>query len=201
MSDFSQPVSIPVSDPDAVLTTTIDVKNGRHQVYCDLCGKLILLTKFAAPGALLEHRSSNRCQELRKRRDKHLEKEYQASVIRSKNTFSSLGPIPSSSGSQTPSAAHSVTPTPPPPSVIPHVNPPLPHNLVPPSLHVPAPTMPISVPVSYRSRRIPEPVCPGIHIHWTPGSVFTTYAYHQHNTRTLSWEPVAFENEGDLVGD
>jgi hypothetical protein len=37
--------------------------------------------------------------------------------------------------------------------------------------------------------------CKGVKVHWTPGSVWSTYPYCQHEYFELPWEPIAFENK------
>ncbi|THH13601.1 hypothetical protein EW146_g6638 [Bondarzewia mesenterica] len=37
--------------------------------------------------------------------------------------------------------------------------------------------------------------CKGSLVEWTPGSVWSTYPYHQHDARDWSWEPIGFENK------
>jgi hypothetical protein len=34
--------------------------------------------------------------------------------------------------------------------------------------------------------------CPGIVVDWTPGSVWDSYPYQVHTTRSLGWQPIAF---------
>lgn len=36
--------------------------------------------------------------------------------------------------------------------------------------------------------------CPGVLVEWSAGSVWSTYPYHRHESNSLPWEPIAFEN-------
>lgn len=37
------------------------------------------------------------------------------------------------------------------------------------------------------------PECTGVLVHWTAGSIWDTYPYHQHGIRSLPWEPIGFD--------
>ncbi|KAH9923817.1 uncharacterized protein B0H18DRAFT_934574 [Fomitopsis serialis] len=47
---------------------------------------------------------------------------------------------------------------------------------------------------SHSSPSPKHPKCRGILVHWTPGSVWDTYPFHRHESRTFPWELVGIEN-------
>jgi hypothetical protein len=54
----------------------------------------------------------------------------------------------------------------------------------------------IPVPPPSGLARIP---CPGLAILWTPGSIWETYPYHQHEIRAVGWMPVSFGEEDNEI--
>src|ERR1700735_4467373 len=41
--------------------------------------------------------------------------------------------------------------------------------------------------------------CPGIAVNWVPGSVWDTYPYQVHTTRSLGWQPIAFSKATNSI--
>ena len=41
--------------------------------------------------------------------------------------------------------------------------------------------------------------CPGLAILWTPGSIWETYPYHQHEIWAVGWQPVSFGDEENEI--
>lgn len=41
--------------------------------------------------------------------------------------------------------------------------------------------------------------CPGLDVIWTPGSIWATYPYHQHDIRAVGWKPVRFQEEENII--
>lgn len=54
------PVSFKFPD-GAVIWTQVNEHSGKREIICDLCGKLIELTRYANPSAFVNHRESARC--------------------------------------------------------------------------------------------------------------------------------------------
>ncbi|KAJ7766390.1 hypothetical protein DFH07DRAFT_769929 [Mycena maculata] len=150
----------------------------RHLVDCDLCGTEIKLTVVANIQRLTEHRGSDKC---RKAAMKRPQASWNATPTAPAPRLPALNILPQmpttpfpgptthtrnpSMGTLADSSANLHTSAPIPSS--PHLRPPLVSNLP----------------------------CPGVAVDWTPGSIWATYPYLQHEVWSIGWEPIAFGHQ------
>jgi hypothetical protein len=68
-----EPITFTV-DEGIQLTTRVNPATGCHEVACDQCARIIVLTSHGSPQPLFQHRLSKKCTALRNAQDKARER-------------------------------------------------------------------------------------------------------------------------------
>ncbi|PPR04251.1 hypothetical protein CVT26_004196 [Gymnopilus dilepis] len=177
----TEPVSITVA-PGIVVTTTINALTGQHIIECDLCTRKIRLPKTGHPDNFYRHRNHCPLRNKDATAPKELQiKQYQVPINQSASTSGLSTSEYVRQPSQTPQISQII-------SSLSHL-----HTESRPQ----SPTFPLlSVPMI---RRPKLRLCPGIDVEWSAGSIWATYAYHQHEGDSLPWTPVGFDSKNNTI--
>jgi len=175
------------------LYTDVDPTTGLHYLQCNRCSEVITLTVTGNPRNFIRHQEGNSCPRLAKSRGLS----HPAFERPSRLHVPAFSTAPSSLFSEGPSARlpaiissfsrmHAHSPTPPPETPSPQSS----HFHVPDTSDNNIPSIIITAP----------PQCPGVEVPWSPGSIWSTYPYHQHKLRSLGWRPTGFiEDENKIL--
>jgi hypothetical protein len=181
------------------LSTSIDPDSGTHYIDCHRCGDSITLTVTGHLRNFYNHINGTVC---KKNLSKdgvhntgsrssafHLQTSSSSSVSPSESPISSVSGIISSFSNLHASSPHGPHPTPVPEILDSRVL--RPHASASAS-HASAASIP--------SIQIPKlELCPGVEISWAPGSIWSTYPYHQHLIHTIGWTPASFNKTENKI--
>jgi hypothetical protein len=167
-----------VIDVDGLqVSTSIDAESGTHYIDCHRCGDSITLTVTGHPRNFYNHINGNVCKRNLSRNHNNPSQSstfhVQTSVSGIISSFSNLH-------------ASSPNPTPAPEMLD--------------SRMLRSHASHVATPPSVPSIQIPKlALCPGAEIVWAPGSIWSTYPYHQHLIHTIGWTPASFNKTKDKL--
>ena len=176
------------------LSTSIDAESGTHYIDCHRCGDSITLTVTGHPRNFINHINGKVCKRNLTRRHNNMSQSSTFHVQTSSlpvghHSAAPVSPVDSVSGiissfSNLHASSSHLTPAPK------MLNSGMLHP------HVSHAETPQSVP----SIQIPKlDPCPGAEIMWDPGSIWSTYPYHQHLIHTMGWTPVSFNKTENKI--
>ena len=175
------------------LSTSIDAESGTHYIDCHRCGDSITLTVTGHPRNFYNHINGNVCKRNVSRDHDNLSQSSNFHVLQTSSPGHYSGapasPVDGVSGiisSFSNLHASSPNPAPAPKMIYSRVSHPnASHAAMPPS--VPSIQLPKLEP------------CPGAEIVWDPGSIWSTYPYHQHLIHTIGWTPTSFNKTENKI--
>lgn len=169
------PVKITVAT-DIELWTTIDPGTKRHRVQCDICKSQVRLTTTGHPDRFFQHR--NFCYIKAEREKALVQEQHPTPALAVGHHQRPRYPANSSLSELSTSLSNLRTNSPFRPTVLNHFS------------QNPLPT----------SQQPEKPMlCHGTQVDWTPGSIWVSYPYHQHEVRMVGWSPIAFNSKTNTI--
>ena len=169
------------------LLTSIDPESRTHYIDCHRCGDSIALTVTGHPRNFYNHINGKVCRKnLSRSRNRHSSTFHRDRDVHWQ-TSSSASPISNAVSGIISSFSnlHASSPNPTPaPEMLdsrvlcPHAS----HSASVPSILIPKLSL-----------------CPGAEIVWVPGSIWSTYPYHQHLIHAIGWTPASFDKTKNKI--